>query len=58
MEVEEWRGGECETAPQHEIRQHGNDADGEDDYDDNMIMVLMRMKMYQIRISKQFIIGQ
>lgn len=36
MEVEEWRGGECETAPQHEIRQHGDDADdyGDGDVDD------------------------
>ena len=33
---EEWRGGECETAPQHEIRQHGDDADdyGDGDVDD------------------------
>ena len=34
MEVEEWRGGECETAPQHEIRQHGDDADDYGDVDD------------------------
>ena len=35
MKVEEWRGGECETAPQHEIRQHGDDADDYGDVDDN-----------------------
>ena len=34
MKVEEWRGGECETAPQHEIRQHGDDADDYGDVDD------------------------
>ena len=37
MEVEEWRGGECETAPEHEIWQHGDDADdygGADEYGD------------------------
>ena len=34
MEVEEWRGGECETAPEHEIWQHGDDADDYGDVDD------------------------